>query len=194
MSDRLSHAGFRLLAPGTRKGNRTWIARGRYAGAQFEYTMAAVTEDAARFEAEMIRAKEREVATARGQSTSEFTVATGARTPRWVKRLLAQARDRASARSVAFSLAASDVMDMAVRAAGRCEMSGLAFRSGGSGRRQPFIPSIDRILPVAGYTPENCRLVCFAVNVAMSDWGEGVFREIAAAVHFRGNVGERSKK
>lgn len=67
---------------------------------------------------------------------------------------------------------------------GVCEITGLPFEfvQPGNYRTHPFTPSIDRIIPKLGYTKENCRLVCFAVNRALSDWGDGVLNKIAQAI------------
>ena len=65
---------------------------------------------------------------------------------------------------------------------GRCALSGRRFdlRHVGSGKaRRPFAPSLDRIDSTGGYTRDNVRLVCQAVNFALNAYGEDVFREIA---------------
>jgi hypothetical protein len=70
-------------------------------------------------------------------------------------------------------------------AAGVCEYSGLPFERGASAedfRARPFAPSLDRIVPALGYVKSNVRMVCFAVNMALSDWGDDVFLRIAQAV------------
>lgn len=55
----------------------------------------------------------------------------------------------------------------------RCEISGLPLKPPTRGvGRHPFSPSLDRVVPSAGYTKGNVRLVCMMVNLAMSDWGE----------------------
>ena len=67
------------------------------------------------------------------------------------------------------------------RSKGRCEVTGIAFKTeralGVSAR--PFMHSIDRIDSKQGYVPNNIRIVCLAVNVAMSHWGENVLSDIA---------------
>jgi hypothetical protein len=66
---------------------------------------------------------------------------------------------------------------------GRCLLSGIEFdMTPFSGKRRPFAPSIDRIDPSRGYSKGNCRLVCVAVNYAMSDWGLAVLKRIAVAI------------
>ena len=71
----------------------------------------------------------------------------------------------------------------------RCALSGIGFdlRVVGTGQaRRPFAPSLDRIDASAGYTRDNTRLVCQAVNFALNAFGEDVFREIAlAAAEFK---------
>ena len=64
---------------------------------------------------------------------------------------------------------------------GVCEMSGIPFHSGPKERNttSPYSPSIDRIDSSKGYTPENCRVVLWALNAAFGHWGEETFRKIA---------------
>ena len=67
---------------------------------------------------------------------------------------------------------------------GCCALSGLPFhlRVVGSGKaRRPFAPSVDRVDSASGYTRDNVRLVCQAVNFALNAYGEDVFRAIALA-------------
>jgi len=68
-----------------------------------------------------------------------------------------------------------------------CEMTGFPFDLEGGksiGRFNPYGPSIDRIIAGSNYTPENCRMVIMAINVAMNAWGEEFYRKIARA-HFK---------
>jgi hypothetical protein len=67
---------------------------------------------------------------------------------------------------------------------GNCEMTGLPFdlESGGKkGKYNPYAPSIDRKIPGSHYTPENCRMVLIAINIAVNAWGEEIYRKIARA-------------
>jgi hypothetical protein len=96
----------------------------------------------------------------------------------WVSRLLVQVRKGRKANS----LDLADVVHMAVRSQGRCEVSGLPFSFEVHGKRRPFAPSIDRISSDEGYTPANTRLVCYAVNVGMNCWGDVPFLRICRAL------------
>jgi hypothetical protein len=105
---------------------------------------------------------------------------------KWVRDLFNSTKKNAGARSIEFGLTPEDVEALIVRSRGRCEVSGLPLSIDryGDGKvvRRPWAPSIDRIESGRGYSPENCRLVCCAVNYAMSAWGEDVLVEIAKAI------------
>ena len=66
---------------------------------------------------------------------------------------------------------------------GKCEVTGLPFSMEGQnkGRCGPFRPSIDRIDASKGYTPENCRVICWGLNMGLSEWGEETYALIARA-------------
>lgn len=93
------------------------------------------------------------------------------------------ARSRARKRGVEFSLTQDDVLLLFARSRGRCEVTGIPFSNVRIGlcRRAPFRPSLDRITPGGGYAVGNVRLVCVAVNTALGEWGDAIFRQIAAA-------------
>lgn len=62
-----------------------------------------------------------------------------------------------------------------------CAVSGVPFfhKPKGSSKCNPYAPSIDRIDCSRGYTQDNSRIVLFAVNVMLFDWGEDVLRTVA---------------
>ena len=64
---------------------------------------------------------------------------------------------------------------------GKCELTGLPFSFQGRGAftRQPYAPSIDRKDPFdQNYTPENCRVVLWAVNCTFAEYGEDIMLPI----------------
>ena len=91
------------------------------------------------------------------------------------------AKKRARYLKVEFTLTLDDVLAMWRDGKGRCAVTGIKLSEANPTglKRRPFIPSLDRIDPRKGYTLENTRLVCFAINAAMNAWGETVFREMA---------------
>ena len=50
-----------------------------------------------------------------------------------------------------------------------------------NGKAQAFTLSIDRIDPNKGYVRKNIRLLCYAVNCGLNEYGEDVFKKIANA-------------
>jgi hypothetical protein len=60
--------------------------------------------------------------------------------------------------------------------AGVCELTGLPFTP--QGLLAPAMPSVDRKDSSKGYTPDNCRLICWALNAAFNNWGETEARKI----------------
>lgn len=99
-----------------------------------------------------------------------------------VPALFGRARSGAKLRGKPFKLKLPDVINMVERAAGRCEVSSVYFSKEIVAGTRPFAPSIDRINAALGYTPENCRLVCYGVNVALHQWGDDVLLKIAIGV------------
>ena len=93
--------------------------------------------------------------------------------------LLNYARDRARKANLPFDLEREWLREKLER--GVCELSGLTIErvSPGGYRTHPYAPSIDRIIPADGYVKGNCRLLCFAVNRARSDFGDDVLLTIA---------------
>jgi hypothetical protein len=104
---------------------------------------------------------------------------------KWLRRLQANAKSGARKREILFKL---DCPDFAAtlydRQHGCCAVSGIAFnleRYDDALVKHPFAPSIDRRLSSRGYTEDNVRLVCVAVNFGMGQWGEEVFLTLARA-------------
>jgi hypothetical protein len=104
--------------------------------------------------------------------------------PDWARHLLVTARKRAAKLGMPCTITAADMATLVKRCRGRCEVSGIPFDHDAKGTsfRRPFAPSLDRKRSDRGCTPGNVRLVCVAVNTAMSDWGEGVLLLVARAL------------
>jgi hypothetical protein len=63
--------------------------------------------------------------------------------------------------------------------AGRCELTGLPFVLE---KKSMFMPSLDRTDSSGFYTPDNCRMIMYFLNLAKRDWGEPEFlRALLAA-------------
>ena len=96
--------------------------------------------------------------------------------------LFNRAKKRARNKGWGFSITEEDVIQALERANYRCEVTGTQLTlNGGRGRdRCPTDPSLDRIDSKRGYSPDNIRIVCFAANVGMLNWGEEQYQRIAA--------------
>lgn len=103
----------------------------------------------------------------------------------WLHVTVAKCKSRAKAGHL-FQLNAERLREVMLRSKGRCEVTGLRFqlKAAESARQRPFFHSLDRIESSRGYETTNMRLVCFAVNAAMNQWGEAVFSEIACGFVF----------
>ena len=98
-----------------------------------------------------------------------------------VTRMYRSARTSSKQRNLGMTITREDVVRLLERANGKCELTGIAFNSfstNGS-RRRPWIPSLDRIDTSKGYDFGNLRVVCGAVNIAISDFGIDVLVQIA---------------
>lgn len=112
----------------------------------------------------------------------------------WLGRLLRQSVKNARAKGLPHELSFADVKVLAMRCGGRCEVTRVALRPD-SGAREPWIPSLDRVDATLGYSFENCRIVCFAANMAMRQWGEGALLRMLQSYLLHGageNVGPDS--
>lgn len=63
--------------------------------------------------------------------------------------------------------------------AGVCELSGIQFDGG---KRTPNSASVDRIDPKGPYTKENCRMIIWWLNRALSNLGEEYALEVFRAI------------
>lgn len=94
--------------------------------------------------------------------------------------ILNRVKKRAKAQGVPFDLTPAWVTEELRR--GTCAMSGIRFDLRVD---HPYGPSVDRKVPRVkggGYTVANCRMVLNMVNMALKEWGEDAFYELAFAV------------
>ncbi len=81
-------------------------------------------------------------------------------------RLHYHAGRRATKKGIPFTITSDDVKQL--MASNRCAVTNIAFVRSSRG---PRTPSLDRIDASKGYMRDNCRVVLFALNCAMGDWG-----------------------
>ena len=90
--------------------------------------------------------------------------------------ILNQCKNRAIIKDIEFSLTYEWFKEKAIKI-GRCEVTGIQFdhsKPKVRGKSNPFGPSIDRVNPNLGYTPDNCRVVVWIHNRAKGDDDMGV--------------------
>ena len=96
-------------------------------------------------------------------------------------RAFRRARRRASSRGIPFDIDMDWLLAEAESQGFRCGLTGIPFYAKHKSKcaKNPFAPSMDQILPSGGYTKSNVRLVVFAINAMMMDWGQEVFEHVA---------------
>lgn len=94
--------------------------------------------------------------------------------------LLYGAKSRAKKKGIPFALTEAWAES---RWTGFCELTGLPFAIGRRGAGpHVFSPSIDKIDPAKGYTPDNCRFLIHAVNAAKGMGTDAELYAIAEAI------------
>lgn len=96
------------------------------------------------------------------------------------------ARQRSSKKKLAFDIDISWALEQAARQNFRCRLTGISFYmpTASTSYRHPYAPSLDRIDPCGGYTKDNVRIVIFAINVMLMDWGQQVFERVMSGFRF----------
>ena len=103
---------------------------------------------------------------------------------RWLRSLVPRSQYRAKRAQLAHDLAPDHGMRLFQQQAGACAISGLPLSLLTFPDvlvKHPFAPSLDRISSSGGYTADNVRLVCIAVNFGMGQWGEELYLTFARA-------------
>lgn len=105
----------------------------------------------------------------------------------YLKKLLAKCLNRAKQLSVEFDLDEEFLTQLYQQQSGKCAVTGLdfVFDKTIDFSKRPFVPSIDRITNNLGYTKNNVRFVCAAVNLAINEFGDAIFDQICEAYILR---------
>lgn len=97
-----------------------------------------------------------------------------------LRKLFHSARQRAVKCGRTYTITSQQTEDLINRCQSACELTGMPFSLDRKGCAiGPFSPSLDRIDSARGYEFDNVRIVCAAINLAMNQWGEDMFEEIA---------------
>lgn len=173
---------YRRLGRGKRAGKAPWMIEFMFRGVRYQRSVPGMltAEDVAAMEAAwraelLANAPSHQLPDARPFNP----LGPG---PEWML-VYRRPKERAAREGTPFMLSWPEFCTIAGRAGGRCELTGLAFewtRADGV-RRRPFAPTLDRRDNRLGYTPDNCRLVCCAVNISLNEWGEETFAAVALA-------------
>jgi len=93
------------------------------------------------------------------------------------------AENRAKTKDVPFDITPEYMLDLWNKTDGCCAVTGLTFDLDKSdkGKVNPYAPSIDRIKPSLGYTRGNVRLICYQLNLAISEYGLDQFDNLVKA-------------
>lgn len=111
---------------------------------------------------------------------------------RWLRRHQNNARNRARRAGLAFDLCEgtteheSTAENLYNAQGGWCAVTGVRFSLEAYPKalvKHPFAPSLDQRLPKGGYTKDNVRLVCVAVNFGLGEWGDQVYLSLAQAAN-----------
>ena len=97
----------------------------------------------------------------------------------WIDKTVVSLRYRSKLKGLKSGITKQILRKMLLESGGRCAVTGILFNKTKAGKKSPFFHSVDRIDCKKGYTEANCRIVCFGVNVALLNWGEEVFKDLA---------------
>lgn len=159
------------------KSYKRWLINFRMGGKRHYKSMPPETP---RTEVEMTEIKMRSVASLEMKGLSLAKLIKSASKGDW-GRLYSNAMLRAKQKGLVFTLSRKEFAKLIQRSDGRCELTGLPidWERIEAGQRRPFAPSLDRIDRSEGYTADNCRIVCVAMNIAVNEWDIAVFSALA---------------
>lgn len=115
------------------------------------------------------------------------------KTEKKLKSALAGARARARAKGLEFDLDIDFLLELAEVQDFKCSLTGIEFFHKTDCRTNvdPCTPSIDRIEPELGYVKHNVRIILYAMNAMLLDWGEEIFIKIANSYRYTKSVRAR---
>jgi|AntAceMinimDraft_6_1070360.scaffolds.fasta_scaffold11973_7 predicted DNA-binding transcriptional regulator AlpA len=98
------------------------------------------------------------------------------------KTLFKSAKYRAAYKKISFTITQEFIQEIIEN--GFCQKSGIAFDLSpcDNSFRNPWAPSIDRILNNQGYDPENVQIVCNMYNTAKGEHTDGEVLKMCSAV------------
>src|ERR1019366_3486233 len=98
-------------------------------------------------------------------------------------KLMQGAKNRAKKYHHIFALDSHFLLELWNNQSAKCALTNIPFEFENNTIHDtnPFAPSIDRINSTGGYTKDNVRLVCVAVNYALNEFGEETFKQICEA-------------
>jgi hypothetical protein len=105
--------------------------------------------------------------------------------PYWrLNKLCHFAKNRAKTKELAFNIDGEYMSKLWDEQKGKCSVSGIDLDLSKSDlySANPYSPSIDRIIPSKGYIKGNVRIVCYQVNVALSEYGEDQLLKMCRAI------------
>lgn len=101
-----------------------------------------------------------------------------------ISHLVRSAKRRAQKSKLEFNISSEYLFLLWEKQNGKCAITHLDLiipTSKGNGKASPYSPSIDRINPKLGYVENNVRLVCYATNCCLHNYGTEIFSVIAKA-------------
>ena len=107
-----------------------------------------------------------------------------------LSRRKSDAKKRAKKAGIPFDMTLGDLLLLWEEQDGKCALTGWPLATAAKTKLgNPYLLSIDRIVPEKGYVIGNVRLLCWMVNRALGKWGQELFDEMCGLVANR--EGER---